>query len=1120
MRRVLPSSVCAPRHSKTAARTAGWLALALLALVVCVPAGAVVKTEPVPGTTVNTWTPDGTKVVPPEAVSGQVLIQLKAGTTDAQLQAALARRQGNLLKAVPSINTYLVSLPDGTSVTQGVAAWKGENIVALAGPDLVCQFTAVPGDPLYSQQYHLPLISAPKAWDVTQGSAQVIVAVVDSGVDLDHEDLATRIWRNTADPINGIDDDGNGYVDDNVGWDAGNNDNDPKPHPADSAAYDVVTHGTHVAGIIGAAANNAMGVAGVDWTCRLMAVKVGDDAGNLSTSSIIEGFMYAVDNGADVINLSLRGGYTELWDAPISQAIAKGVVVVAAAGNDYWEFTDSQATWMSPVCNDGPFFTDNYVLGVAATDENDIKADFSNYDGSSRNFVDVAAPGVDVMSCYLNDPVAGLGQIYGPMSGTSMACPVVAGVAAMVKARFPQATPAEVLKQIRLSTDNIDAENPFYLGKLGTGRVNLHSSVIDVPPAAPKTVSAFDSPGDEGGSVTVIWSKSADDGKGFNDVVGYDVMRSLTGQDGSFATIKTNLPKGTTSYIDTNVVDLTSYWYKVRVRDAVNITESAIAGPAIPRDDLAPAPIDNLFASDTLGDDGGSVTVNWSGYKTPADFVEYRVYRSEKAFTALGEDGVTEIATIDQATEQVYVDQSVIDGTQYWYAVGVVDDFDNENAQVLVAGPVVPSPNFTFNYPVGLSMVAIGAETPEKDLAKLLGIDAVDLKAARYDPAQGAYRKYADNPADPFLRHALGRAFWVSAPAALVRSIAGEETTDDPFSIAIVPGWQMIGNPFTTAADIEFATVTVNGDTVSLRVAAQRGWVRDYMWAYDAFLRSYTLLSPSIDWASTIISKGRGVFFRSFVTGTLNLPRQGAAAPAGAVEEKLAGADWKIRLVAETASGADVDNFVGVSSAAASLNALSSPPPQGVDLYFDGDGAVRPAAKFTEPGGAIDCTVNVRTESAGTVVLRWPDLSGMPADYRPVLVDTQSGKKTYLRTATSYEFEAEAGGVRSFDLKLAPATGTALVVRSMAAAPSGSGAQVVFTLSQDASVTAEVLNIAGRRVRTLATVEANGGELTTLSWDGRGDYAPVPAGRYLVRVTATTQDGQTASAVTALSIGR
>lgn len=122
MRRVLPSSVCAPRHSKTAARTAGWLALALLALVVCVPAGAVVKTEPVPGTTVNTWTPDGTKVVPPEAVSGQVLIQLKAGTTDAQLQAALARRQGNLLKAVPSINTYLVSLPDGTSVTQGVAA--------------------------------------------------------------------------------------------------------------------------------------------------------------------------------------------------------------------------------------------------------------------------------------------------------------------------------------------------------------------------------------------------------------------------------------------------------------------------------------------------------------------------------------------------------------------------------------------------------------------------------------------------------------------------------------------------------------------------------------------------------------------------------------------------------------------------------------------------------------------------------------------------------------------------------------------------------------------------------------------------------------------------------------
>jgi len=1094
------------------------LSLALLALLV--PSFAANRTEVIPGPAVTVWTPTGPQMAPPEAVSSRVIIRVREGTTDDDIQQALDRNGATLIKSIPSIRTHVIGLEEGLSVPAGIAQWQGEAIVEVVGEDRLCHYTAIPNDPEYVNQYHHPIINAPAGWDITTGSGNVVAAVVDSGVDLDHEDLQGRIWQNLNDPVNGIDDDGNGYIDDWQGYDTGNGDNDPEPHPADIFVYGA-RHGTHVAGIIGAMTNNTLGVAGVDWSCQLMAVKVGTDDGQLTLSAILEGFVYAVDNGADVINLSLHTGWTTLWDEPIANAVAQGTVVVVAAGNAYWEFTDDPNTWDSPVCNDGPFFTDNYVLGVAATDDRDVKADFSNYSSAMRNFVDVAAPGVDILSTYLYDPPVGFTEPYGLMSGTSMACPVVVGVAAMVKARFPGANASDVIQQIRLSADNIDAQNPLYVGKLGAGRVNLGNALIDSPPAAPKSVNAFDTPDDEGGSVTVLWARSADDGRGFNDVTGYDVLRSTTGDAGSFAPVRSMLAPGTTTYTDTAVTDGDSYWYQIRVHDAANTTESSIAGPAIPRDDLAPDAIVDLYVDDTIGDQGGSVTLNWSGYARPDDFARYRIYRSETSFNSLNDDDVVRLTSVTAFSPQVYVDQTSVDGTQYWYAVGVVDDNDNEDSAVTVIGPVVSSPNYTFSFPQGLSMIAIGAVTPQTDLATLLGVPPADLRIARYDPVTGNYVTYASNPGNPFLKHDLGRAFWLSTPSAILRSIAGQPAPAGDYSVDLVPGWLMIGNPYTTQMDMTAATVTVAGNTLSLAAAAQAGWVRDYMWAYDAFLTSYVLVSPSIGWATNKVDKGRGVFLRSFASGTLNLPRPGGAAEPTANENAIA-ADWKIRLTAECSGSADLDNFIGVSASAAALNGLAGPPPQGIDLYFGNDDNVRGAASFAEPGATdLSSPVKVRTEQAGAVTVRWPDLSSLPAEFRPYLVDKTTGKKVYMRTATAYTYDAQANEARDFDLELKADAGGALIVQSMAATPAGAGAQVTLQVNKDAQLRVEILNIAGRGVRTLAAVDAVAGAATTLSWNGRTAQGVVaPAGRYLVRVTATADDGQSASSVASVSVGR
>ncbi len=326
---------------------------------------------------------------------------------------------------------------------------------------------AIPNDTLYFEQFYMDILRVPEAWDSLILRRQILVAVVDTGVDYEHPDLAENIWINPGEEglddegqdkrTNGIDDDGNGYIDDWRGWDflsssdSTGYDNDPIPGHS---------HGTHVSGTIAAVINNVTGIAGICDSIKILPVKIGEDnpfATSLRNS--YEGLLYAAKMGADIINCSWGGTSSSVTEQEvIDLATELGSCVIAAAGNNNSDIGFYPASY------------DN-VLSVAASDSDDRKAYFSNYFGT----VDIIAPGIDIIST-----IAGGG--YAKWRGTSMATPIVVGVAAMVKMKYPDYIPNQLQEHLKATTDNIDDINPNFIGKLGKGRVNALKAVTESNP--------------------------------------------------------------------------------------------------------------------------------------------------------------------------------------------------------------------------------------------------------------------------------------------------------------------------------------------------------------------------------------------------------------------------------------------------------------------------------------------------------------------------------------------------------------------------------------------------------------------------------------------------------------
>lgn len=337
---------------------------------------------------------------------------------------------GRVVQTLDVGSTYqLVTLPAGMTVEQAKLQYAKVTGVTAVLPNRVYGVTMAPNDPYYEKQWGSNQVKAPVAWDRPVDCSNMTVAVLDTGIDYRHPELAGRVM---------------------VGWNFADNNND---------VLDRFGHGTHVAGIIGAAGNNGIGVAGVAWNVKLMAVKVLSDSGQGTTAAVVAGIRYAADYGAKIINMSLGSPDTTIdpaLAAAINYANSKGVMVIAAAGNNHGEVG-------SPANDPG-------AIAVSSTSKFlfwEYKSWFSNHGAK----IELAAPGGSIWSTVPLDPNKTGATGYAKLSGTSMAAPMVAGEAAMIWARHPSWGALQVHQALRTAVDHKGSEgrNSSY----GFGRINL-----------------------------------------------------------------------------------------------------------------------------------------------------------------------------------------------------------------------------------------------------------------------------------------------------------------------------------------------------------------------------------------------------------------------------------------------------------------------------------------------------------------------------------------------------------------------------------------------------------------------------------------------------------------------
>ncbi|HET6506229.1 MAG TPA: S8 family serine peptidase [Baekduia sp.] len=435
-------------------------------------------------------------VLASSASADRLIVGYRDGVGAARRASAREAVDGKLVGRLPALSADVVTVPAGDGA-DALAELRDRSGVRYAERDVVDRVASVPDDPGFGSLWNLARIGAPTVWDRITDSSSVVVAVVDSGVALTHPDLAGELWHNPGETgggreDNGIDDDHNGFVDDAVGWNFHDNDNDPSPnHP----------HGTHVAGTIGATGDNGLGVTGVAWRSTIMPVGAMGPDGTGYRSDIARAFDYAASNGARIVNASLAGtGRSDVYRDVM--AAHPDTLFVVAAGNDG---SDDDAVPITPCDEDVP-----NLICVAASDRADRLADFSNYGATD---VDIAAPGVDILSLFPDDTL-------GVMSGTSMATPLVTGVAALTLAAHPWLTTTELRDAVLAGARRL----PSLDGLVATGgRLDAPGAMAAAGDRVAPSTPAITAPAGDGwsaGAPVVRWTAAADDQSG---VAGYDV---------------------------------------------------------------------------------------------------------------------------------------------------------------------------------------------------------------------------------------------------------------------------------------------------------------------------------------------------------------------------------------------------------------------------------------------------------------------------------------------------------------------------------------------------------------------------------------------------------------------
>jgi len=429
-----------------------------------------------------------------EYAAGSVIVKYKPSVRTATRASMREALGAELVTPLELIDAEVLHVA-GVSVPEAVARLRLDPRVEYAEPDYLVHAMRVPNDPRYGEQYALHNsgqtggvpgadIGAELAWDRFTGDSTIVVGVIDSGIDLTHPDLVPNLWTNRGEiPANGIDDDGNGYIDDVHGYDFVNRDGDPS---------DDNGHGTHCAGVIAARGDDGVGVAGVNWRLQVMAIKFLNYSGSGISSNAVLSLQYAVRNGCRLTSNSWGGGPASqaMLDA-IRAADVAGHLFVAAAGN---AGSDNDVFAVFPAS-----YPSENVLVVAAIDHADQLASFSNYGATS---VDIAAPGDQILSTW---PGGG----YRLLSGTSMATPYVAGAAAFLLGRFPSMTPLQAKAQLMRFAHPLPG--------LGTrivsgGRLDLGLASADPDTIAPGTITELRTEWVGSNRVALAWTATGDDG--------------------------------------------------------------------------------------------------------------------------------------------------------------------------------------------------------------------------------------------------------------------------------------------------------------------------------------------------------------------------------------------------------------------------------------------------------------------------------------------------------------------------------------------------------------------------------------------------------------------------------
>jgi len=368
-----------------------------------------------------------------------------------------------------SLRTYYVlDLPDAMDMETMLGHLENDPDIQWAEPCYNRFIESTSNDPFLDQQTYLHTVRAQDAWDVTRGVKDVVIAVIDTGVDLTHPDLEDNIWLNPGEiEGDGIDNDHNGFIDDIHGWDfvsvsAGDVANGEDPGPPDNDPSDFYGHGTHVAGIAGAAGDNGDGVAGICWNVSIMPLRAGyrsdEGQGVLDSSAVSASLVYAADNGADIVNMSFGSFYPSRLELDaIDYCSQAGVLLVGAAGNSSVDVPSYPAAY-------------EQVVSVAATNNGDWMTSTTNYGIT----VDLAAPGYYIFNTLM-------GNEYGYKSGTSMAAPVVSGIAGLILSANPGWDAHRIQRHLIETSRNINHSNPFFVNLLGAGIPDAPSAMADLP---------------------------------------------------------------------------------------------------------------------------------------------------------------------------------------------------------------------------------------------------------------------------------------------------------------------------------------------------------------------------------------------------------------------------------------------------------------------------------------------------------------------------------------------------------------------------------------------------------------------------------------------------------------